>query len=80
MNQNVKTDEASRACDGVGADLLYGKLIIVNTDENGKIYSLSDEDIDAVESSLLGYAEDVGDEDEEFLDPERSILICELVE
>lgn len=80
MNQNVITDEASRAFNGVGDDLLYGKLIIVNTDENGKVYSLSDEDVNAVESSLLGYAEDAGDEDEEFLDPERSILICELVE
>lgn len=79
MNQNVKTDEASRAYNGVGDDLLYGKLIIVNTDENGKVYSLSNEDIDAVESSLMAYGEDITEGDE-VGDPDRSILICELVE
>lgn len=78
MNQNVKTDEASRAYDSVGTDLLYGKLIIVNTDENGKVYSLSNEDIDAVESSLMGYGEDITEDEDG--DPDRSILICELVE
>lgn len=81
VSQELCQDEdiIVKAVNGVGEDLLYGKLIIVNLDENQKAISLTDEEIDAIESSLTNYVETMED-GSEIMDERLNLLVCEFVE
>lgn len=81
VNQELCQDEdiIVKAVNGVGEDLLYGKLIIVNLDENQKAIPLTDEEINAIESSLTNYVETMED-GSEIMDERLNVLVCEFVE
>lgn len=81
VSQDLCQDEdiIVKAVNGVGEDLLYGKLIIVNLDENQKAIPLTDEEINAIESSLTNYVETMED-GSEIMDERLNVLVCEFVE
>lgn len=81
VSQELCQDEdiIVKAVNGVGEDLLYGKLIIVNLDENQKAIPLTDEEINAIESSLTNYVETMED-GSEIMDERLNVLVCEFVE
>ncbi|MCQ2978267.1 MAG: hypothetical protein MJ245_00520 [Clostridia bacterium] len=81
VSQELCQDEdiMVRAVNSVGEDLLYGKLILVNLDENHKATPLTDGEINAIESSLTNYVETMED-GSEIIDERLNILVCEFVE